>query len=228
MAAEQQALSLGHISSRQFEPVREAVEGAARYTKGKHSIEGLEHTKVNPPRGFRVRQAYKAAETAPEAPGIRESYESMRHSVNDQYAFMTRPKEQGGMGIRHDVVEADPYQAPDDVTKAQKMAEDVHQGRIQTFSTKSTGGHTFFSDEENDRFRAVHDVFGHAATGRGFSRHAEEAAFLSHRQMFPKKAIPALASETRGQNSYFNYSGTKTFPDQSEKLIGLPSWANRK
>jgi hypothetical protein len=93
-------------------------------------------------------------------------------------------------------------------------------------STEATGPHHIFSDQENDRFRAVHDVFGHAATGRGFSRHGEEAAFLSHRQMFSKRALPALASETRGQNSYLNY-GPGGFPEQETKPIGLPPFASR-
>ena len=95
-------------------------------------------------------------------------------------------------------------------------------------ATESTGGHHFFTNEENDKFRAVHDTFGHAAIGRGFSRHGEEAAFLSHRQMFPPEAHAALTSETRGQNSFLNYGPTGDFPDQSPgtKLIGLPSWAS--
>jgi hypothetical protein len=224
---QQGTLKLGAVSSRQFDPVPTATEGASRYTGGRHSIAGLEHTQANPERGFRVAQAMRAAETAPETPKIRGSFEAMRQEVNRQHAFMTAPKESGGMGLQHEVTDHDPY--PD----ATHMAKDVAGGRIKTLSTAATGGHEYFSDEENDKFRAVHDVFGHAATGRGFSRHGEEAAYLSHRQMFPRKAQAALASETRGQNSFFNYGPTtaepeKRFPNQANKLMGLPAFAQRK
>ena len=135
------------------------------------------------------------------------------------------------MGFQHEIHDTEPYgfhwAGGNDRTAANEMASDVAQGRIKTLSTKATGPHSFFSDETNDRFRAVHDVFGHAATGRGFSRNGEEAAYLSHRQMFPRSAQAALASETRGQNSVLNYSPKGGFPDQSEKLIGLPSFASR-
>lgn len=226
--AEQPQLLTDYGDSRQFEPVSVAAEGAANYTKGRHSMQGLETVQANPRRGFRIQAAYKAAQSAPgEALGIRHSYDAMRHEVNRQYEHMTRPKEQGGMGLRHETTEEDPYPT------AEHMANDVRGGTIKTLATSATGPHAFFSDEENDRFRAVHDVFGHAATGRGFSRNGEEAAYLSHRQMFPKAAQAAMASETRGQNSYLNYGATfidpeKRFPDQGTKLVGLPRFAQQR
>jgi hypothetical protein len=218
---------IGNGDSRVFHSADVAQEGAKRYTEGRHNTTGLETVQANPRRGHQIQAAYKEAQAAPtEAPGIRKSYEAMRSEVHRQHAFMTSPKESGGMGLRHEVVDEDPYPTP------QAMAEDVRGGTIKTFSTKSTGGHEFFSDEDNDKFRAVHDVFGHAAIGRGFSRNGEEAAYLSHRQMFPKAAQAALASETRGQNSFLNYGATmgdpeKKFPDQSSKLIGLPAVARK-
>lgn len=197
-----------------------ALEGARAYTHGGHSIEGLEHTHVNRFRGYNTMLAYRRAEALPESPNIRRSYRALRNDVNRQYDFMTRPRDAGGMGLSHEVTEKDPY------GNAAQMAKDVRSGRIRTLSSERTP-HAFLSPEENDRFRAVHDVFGHAATGRGFDRHGEEAAYLSHRQMFSKAAQQALASETRGQNSVLNY-GLRGFPDQGPKLIGLPGFASRK
>jgi hypothetical protein len=227
----QGTLPLGPANLRQFDPVERARQGAAQFTRGAHSIEGLEHAHVDPIRSFQIQSEYKQALAAPtEKPGIRQSYEAMRQGINDQYAFMTRPREEGGMGMKHEIHETEPYgfhwADGNDANAAQEMSKDVAGGRIKTLATKSTGEHSIFSNEENDKFRAVHDVFGHAATGRGFSRHGEEAAYLSHRQMFSKKAIPALASETRGQNSYLNY-GPGTFPEQETKLIGLPKIATQ-
>ena len=211
------------VSSQQFGPVASAAEAAQNYMKQSGMGEWKapdSQLQVDHHRGHAQNLAYQKAMKEPEAPGIRDSYESMRQHVNTQYDYMTRPKEAGGMGFQAEFTDTDPYPNPSD------MAKDVAQGRIRAMKTETTGGHAYFSNEENDRFRAVHDVFGHAAVGRGFSRHGEEAAFVAHRQMFPKEAHAALTSETRGQNSYLNYSGTGEFPEQSQKLIGLPEWAS--
>jgi hypothetical protein len=57
----------------------------------------------------------------------------------------------------------------------------------------------------NDLFRAVHDAFGHAKQGIGFRAPGEENAYRQHAQMFTPLARMALATETRGQNSWLNY-----------------------
>lgn len=217
--AEQLRLFEGKNLSRQFEPVGTAVEGARSYTGGAWSDEGLGDVQVDHQRGYATAQAYKANLEAggDNGPELRASYDAMREHVGKQYDYMTRPKDAGGMGLRHEVTADDPYPDPAD------MARDLAGGRIKTFATTSTGGHEYFADEDNDRFRAVHDVFGHAATGRGFSRHGEEAAYLSHKQMFPPEAHAALASETRGQNSYLNY-GPGGFASQEGKLVRVPKW----
>jgi hypothetical protein len=206
------------INARQFEPVTRALRGASAFTGGTHSIAGLENVRANSPFAFRVQAAYRRAANAPESSSIRRSYGAMREEVGKQYEHMTRPQEEGGMGIRHEVVQHDPYES------AEQMAKDVAGGRIKTLASTVTGPHAFFSPEENDRFRAIHDVFGHAATGRDFSRHGEEAAYLSHRQMFSRRAQEALASETRGQNAVLNYGPTKEFPEQAQGLVGMPAF----
>jgi len=207
------------INARQFDPVQRAVQGAATFTHGAHSLAGLDNTQANPRFGFRVAQAYRTAQEKPPDSTIAKSYSALRKGVNAQYAYMTAPTEAGGMGITHEIVDKDPYRT------GEEMARDVAQGRIRTLATAATGSTTGLNTQENDRFRAVHDVFGHAATGRGFSRHGEEAAYLSHRQMFSRSAQQALASETRGQNSYLNFR-RQGFPGQG-RLVGLPAFAQR-
>lgn len=238
--AQGQLFDPGSLNPHQFEPVHSVVEGAKSFTHGHFSTEGLGDVAADRFKGLGIARAYRAALDAPEAPGIRRSYDVFRKHVNKQYEHMTKPVEEGGMGIKHELVHSgDPYggirDTADDVAEsAKRMGEDVRQGRIKTLSTAATGSHAFLSDEENDRFRAVHDVFGHAATGRGFDAHGEVSAYLSHRQMFPSAAHPALQSETEGQNSYLNYgpgglrSGSEvSFPDQGSKLIGLPKGSTR-
>jgi hypothetical protein len=60
---------------------------------------------------------------------------------------------------------------------------------------------------ENQVFRAVHDYYGHGPTGSSFGPKGEELAFGSHSQLYSPLAKMAAATETRGQNSFVNYSG---------------------
>jgi len=57
----------------------------------------------------------------------------------------------------------------------------------------------------NDLFRAVHDAFGHGLEGAGFRARGEENAWQAHARLFTGKALHALTTETRGQNSWLNY-----------------------
>lgn len=226
--ADQLQLTTDYGTARTYEPPGHVVEGVKRYAAQQgvsYSDEGLETLQVDPERGHAQFLAYRGAQAAPEHPEARGSYEAMRQEVNRQYDYMTAPEHLGGMGLRHEVTTEDPYPS------VEAMGTDVGQNRrIRTFATQTTGGHEYFSDEENDRFRAVHDVFGHAALGRGFSRHGEEAAYQAHSQLFPKAARAAVTSETRGQNSFLNYGPAGTFPNQGpgSNLVVLPDWANEK
>lgn len=71
----------------------------------------------------------------------------------------------------------------------------------------------------NEMFRAVHDLYGHAAGGYGFGPRGEENAWIAHSQMFSKAARPALTVETRGQNSFVNFGKQNYNPDGSYKNI---------
>lgn len=230
---EQLKLPLGRLSSQQFSPVDTVARGAREYARSQgrsYSRRGLATTQVNPRTGFAIQKAYRDSMARPTpAAGIEDSYKALRQDLHSQYDFMTRPKEAGGMGLRHEVVPHDPYATPEE------MAHDVRGGRIQTLASQTTStvgsstGRTeqALTDEENDKFRAVHDVFGHAGIGRGFSRHGEEAAWRSHIQMFSPEARPAATSELRGQNSYLNYSPQGGFPDTGGRMVGLPDWAQK-
>lgn len=185
---------------------RSVVQGAQRYTQ-QHGLaaprQSFRSVIAHPDMTNRVANAY---DSLPEHDKSAEgSFRAMREDTNRQFEFMTAARKHGGMGMNFEVSPHDPYPG---VTGPADMMRDVRENnRIKVMSTATTGGHPFFSDEENDRFRGVHDVFGHAGTGRGFDRHGEEAAFLSHRTMFSPAARPALASETRGQNSSFIKNG---------------------
>jgi multidrug efflux pump subunit AcrA (membrane-fusion protein) len=96
----------------------------------------------------------------------------------------------------------------DDFAVQQTLAqEQATLAQQQAELDRATGGHPFFTPEQNEQFRTVHDVFGHAATGRAFDRHGEEAAWLSHSQMYSPQALRALTTETRGQNAAMLFTG---------------------
>jgi hypothetical protein len=52
-----------------------------------------------------------------------------------------------------------------------------------------------------DRFRAVHDVLGHARLGVGFDRHGEHAAWRFQERFHSRPACRALATELHGEHS---------------------------
>lgn len=141
-----------------------------------------------------------------------DEYEALASEVEEQFDFMTK-----NLGIKVEFVSKDPYKNSKD------MFADVSTGKLKVLQTASTGAHPLFSDAQNDKFRAVHDFFGHAATGRGFGQDGEEAAWVHHSQMFTEKARAALTTETRGQNSFFNNRG-KQFADQKVALLPEEYW----
>lgn len=108
---------------------------------------------------------------------------------------------------------SDPYQC-----SARAMFEAVDHRHIAVLDTATTGPHPVWSNEQNNLFRAVHDVFGHYAAQRGFDRHGEEAAYRRHRMMFSVKARAAMATETRGQTAALIETGDF----QAEKIAVLP------
>jgi hypothetical protein len=94
------------------------------------------------------------------------------------------------------------------------MLDDVHNfGHLWVF--KGGDDHTLLGSKTadkngitaNDKFRAVHDYFGHSIEGYQFGKDGEENAWIEHSKMFSPLAQVALSSETRGQNSFVNYSG---------------------
>jgi len=166
-------------------------------------------------RGRAIGEAYLAASDWPAAAVLGRTvaaYRAFIAEVDEQYRYLTER-----FHVRVDAVSFDPY------ARATDMADDLRENKhLSVLSTATTGGHPLMSDQENDRFRAVHDAFGHAAIGRGFDRHSEEAAWWAHSHMFSPLARRALTTETRGQNSAFTWviRGSE-FPVQ--KITLLPS-----
>lgn len=146
------------------------------------------------------------------------AYRAMREEVGRQFDFMTKPESKGGLGISVEATPHDPYGKNSVLDVVGEIRDDINNhGRMKVMQTASTGGHPFMSNDENDMFRAVHDVFGHLGSGRGVDRHGEEAAFQKHAAMFTPMARRAMATETRGQNGALHLTGS--FQDQKVALL---------
>jgi hypothetical protein len=95
---------------------------------------------------------------------------------------------------------------------SKEMMADVH-GNKHLYVFQGGDPHDFLNRmdkasglNENEKFRAVHDLLGHAIYGNQFGPKGEELAYAVHQQMYSPLARLAMASETRGQNSLVNYS----------------------
>jgi hypothetical protein len=95
---------------------------------------------------------------------------------------------------------------------SKEMAADVH-GNKHLYVFQGGDPHDFLNRidpasglNENEKFRAVHDLLGHAIYGNQFGPKGEEVAWAIHSQMYSPLARLAMTAETRGQNSMVNYS----------------------
>jgi hypothetical protein len=151
-------------------------------------------------------------------PRAEPAFSAMRHEVRQQFEHMTRPTSRGGLGLHVEVQHEDPYQEQGTYGIIKNVRNDVlNNRRIKVLSAAATGGHPFFSNDENNMFRAVHDVYGHLGSGRGVDIHGEEAAYQKHATMFSPLARQALATETRGQNAGLHATGD--FPEQKVGIL---------
>lgn len=167
--------------------------------------------RVNPDRQKAIADAYEDLPvSAVDDAEVQAAYDDLVRETEEQARFLRE------RGITIEIVDEDPYANP-----AEMMRDVAENRRIRALSTRaSNSSHPYLTDEQNDLFRAVHDFFGHAMTGRGFDMHGEEAAWLAHSRMFSGNARRALTTETRGQNSWHHvYGESKRFADQKVALL---------
>ncbi|MEV4539712.1 hypothetical protein AB0J82_38645 [Asanoa sp. NPDC049518] len=169
--------------------------------------------RLDPLVGAAIADAYLAAPRLEER--AYPAYRAFCRETLKQYDFLIGRTAFGGLGVAVRVVDEDPY--PD----AESMVDDLRVRRLKVWASAAGGNaHPYLSDGQNDMFRAVHDAFGHAASGRGFDRHGEEAAWVKHSTMYSALARRALTTETRGQNCARIFRcGGDTFPEQKAALL---------
>jgi len=170
--------------------------------------------------GRRAARIYAAAPIL--APDALPAYRQLREELYRQFDLLTRPRPRG-LGLAVEISADDPY--PD----ATALAADIRdRRRLMVYSSAACGNpHPFFTDEDNDAFRAVHDAVGHALPGAAFDRHGEELAWHAHSALLSPLAAAALATETRGQTCARLFGGSPAvFPPQ--KVFLLPARMRRR
>ncbi len=169
--------------------------------------------------GRRLAKFYELAASSPNDPAVREAYAAFRIEVRAQFEAL----ETAGFRIEPWTKAGQPY------ANSSEMLRDVREHKHLYFFRTSEGNppHALLQAEDNNRFRAVHDIFGHAMRGNQFGPQGETNAFRDHHQMFTRQARKAMTTETIGQNSWFNFSqlnegrppATRDFAEQKAFLL---------
>lgn len=142
----------------------------------------------------KVADWYDKAESNPNDPEVQRAYRAFAEETAKQYEYLTNK------GMTFDFVDN-----PSSYQNSGEMMKDIAENKhLFVFKTGDDFDHPLLSAEENDQFRAVHDYFGHAAYGHQFGELGEENAFRVHVATFSPEARRAMATETRGQNSWVN------------------------
>jgi len=174
--------------------------------------------KLDEARAKRIADAYIAMKDDPNNPEVKAAYDELAKETLEQY------KDFADAGFTIEVDNEEPY------ANSQEMIDDLrNNNRIKIFSTEAGFGSNPITEEQrqrnpllrdsglkdakgnplliNDVFRAIHDFYGHAELGNSFGPKGEENAWNIHARMFSPLARRAMTTETRGQNSYVNFSG---------------------
>jgi hypothetical protein len=162
-----------------------------------------------------IADAYDALPQVDDSPEVRRAYSALADEIQAQWDYAINKM---GMTFEPWVDEGQPY------ANSREMVEDVQKNKHLYFFT---GGepHPLLGEPDatgltiNDKLRAIHDLFGHAAEDYQFGPRGEENAWIKHSQMFSPLAQRALTTETRGQNSWVNYGKHNYNPDGTPKNI---------
>lgn len=143
---------------------------------------------------------------------VEKSYAQLRKEIDQQFDDMVK----GGMKLSY-------HQGDANYLDSREMLRDALVNN-HLYTYRGGDVHPLLNDMDefyglnsNEKFRAVHDFFGHGTTGATFGRKGEELAYGAHAQTLSPMARIAAAAETRGQNSFVNYSGINA--DLEQKMM---------
>jgi hypothetical protein len=178
------------------------------------AIEGY-YAPIDEPRAREIAAVYESLPVFDEGQETQEAYAKLAEEIQQQWDYAINK-----MGVTFEpwVSEGQPY------ANSREMVRDVRDNKHLWFFT---GGelHPLLNEPDqnglsiNDKLRAIHDLFGHAAEDFQFGARGEENAWIKHSQMFSPVAQKALTTETRGQNSWVNFGPQNFNEDGSKKNI---------
>lgn len=219
-----------------------AQQVAEDYAKSKGiKLKDLDKVKVNPEVSKKIADAFEGLVDNADDPAVKSAYESLISETMDQYQAI---KKTGLKVLPMKEGMENPYKSSkdlvEDVLKNNRM---YYYPTDQGYGSGSAAKNPLLKATKevadgkpmvaNDVFRVVHDYFGHVKDANKFGATGEENAFRAHQQMFSPEAQKALATETRGQNSWVNYGplgeanranpAATTYAEQKAAL--MPDWA---
>lgn len=237
-------------------PIEGLVNVAERYAadNGIDLYRQSEYVDVDPELATRIADAYEQMEHNPSDPAVKEAYENLIQQTMAQYQALVDAGYEFWFidTSRDDNLEylESPWNAMRDIAQNQQMGVFPTNEGFGTDAQFDADKNPLLADTglmwpvggvdgemqpvmANDLFRAVHDAFGYGLEGAGFRARGEENAWQAHSRLFTGSALGAITSETRGQNSWFNYGphGEKNrnakiedtiFADQKTGL--MPEW----
>jgi chloramphenicol 3-O-phosphotransferase len=189
-----------------YEPVEFLVDGMKRWRE-QHGLPEPRVTIGEVPAPLKKGDAVaKAFEDSPDMSGdprVQAAFTEFKAQNEMMWDYVTRPEPEG-LGI-----EVEFWTDPDPANfgngpyaDGAAQAADLRDNRRIKLEAGLGGAHdATMTGAEYDRFRAVHDVFGHAGVGTGFDRHGEYQAYLVHSSMYWGDGQRAMASEYHGVNA---------------------------
>lgn len=191
--------------------IKTPQEVAELFAKEKGFPPPAAHTpvKVNKAFASKVADAYDNLKHNPTDPAVQKAYGALKGEISDQFQFITK---EGGLKAEPWAQKGQPY--ADSKAMMQDITENNH---LYYFPTEEGFGagenaldHPMMERGKsgllaNDELRIVHDYLAHAKGGHSFGPNGEENAFLEHAKLLSPEAQKALATETRGQNSWVNF-----------------------
>lgn len=240
-------VNIPNVGRVEFHSNREIQETARNYrdATGTGDEHPTEYVKVKPEVSQRIAQEYDEMEHNPHDPEVQRAYDALIKETLAQYEALRG----AGYVLEFYPEGEDPYP-----NSPREAVLDIHQNKHMYVYPTDDG---FGSEDDeypdnpllqdtgirwrgrpvlaNDLFRGVHDAYGHALTGVGFRADGEDNAFRQHASMFSPEARRALASETRGQNSWVNFgpygesNQTASAEDTvfaSQKIGLMPEWVS--
>jgi hypothetical protein len=146
-----------------------------------------------------VATAFLAAFSTPKDQLVLAAYDALARQSDRLFNRITRSRTRRHLQVEFTRCRV-PYGSDDEMIAA------VRTTLLLEVTTTTEGGrpHPVLGNEMGgvyDRFRAVHDIVGHVATGFGFDRHGELGAWQAQDAYYTGLARHALGTELHGEHS---------------------------